>query len=153
MEEHDLAARGLRRRTTRAEPRLEGLVRKGRQRAAPIDAGHLLEQPPVGGEIRKPVRQPGHERAHAVQTRDAAEEPVAQRQAVLLIVVVQELVLHLRHVHVRRALGLAALALEAEVHHLVEPAAREFRRRQLPGQHRAQRVRGPVWSVLVARNM
>src|SRR5438034_11256433 len=47
--------------------------------------------------------------------RDPAEEPVAQRQAVGLVVLVQELVLQLGHVDVGRALGLAARSEERRV--------------------------------------
>ena len=77
------------------------------------------------------------------------EQAVAQRQAVDRVVVVQELVLHLGHVHVGRALRLAALALQAEVHHLVEALAREVGRGHLARQHRAQRVGAPAGGVLL----
>ena len=69
------------------------------------------------------LRRAGTRAAARLRSLDAPEEPVAKGQPVLLVVVVQELVLQLRHVHVGRALGLAALALQAEVHDLVEPRA------------------------------
>jgi hypothetical protein len=57
--------------------------------------------------------------------------------------VIEELVLHLGHVDVGRTLGLAALALQAQVHHLVEPLAGELGRRHPAGEHRAEGV-GPA---------
>src|SRR5205823_162816 len=81
---------------------------------------------------------PGAEAAPAL---DAAEESVPERQTVRPVVVVEELVLELSHVDVRRTLGLAPLALEAEVHDLVEPLARELARRQPAGEHRTEGVR------------
>ena len=61
----------------------------------------------------------------------------------------EELVLELRHVDVRRALRLAGLALEAEVHHLVEPPAGEVRGRHPTRQHRAEGVGAPPRRVLL----
>ena len=46
--------------------------------------------------------------------------------AVPLVIGVQELVLYLGHVHLRGALRLASLALQAQVQHLVHPIAGEL---------------------------
>ena len=78
-----------------------------------------------------------------------AEEPVAEGQPVGLVVVVEELVLHLGHVHVGRALGLAPLALETEVHHLVEAPAREVGGGHSAREHRAQGIGPPARRVLL----
>src|SRR3989454_9812412 len=61
----------------------------------------------------------------------------------------QELVLELRHVHVRRALGLAPLALEAEVHDLVQAFPRELGGWERAREHGPERVGAPARRVLL----
>ena len=149
VEEHHVAARRLGRRAAPIEPVGEGLAREGGQRPPPVDARDPLHEPAVRPGARDPVGDRRQPRAEPREPRDVPEQPVAQGQPVDRVVVVQELVLHLGHVHVGRALRLAALALEAEVHHLVEPLAREVGRRHLAGQHRPQRVGAPARGVLL----
>ena len=74
--------------------------------------------------------------------------------AVPALVLLQELVLQLGHVHLGRALGLARLALQAEVHHLVHGLAGEGVRPQPPGDDPAQGV-GPAAGgmTIVARRL
>ena len=152
VEEHHVTALARAPRRSAREPRAQRLGRQRRQRPAPIDAGESLEQPATHAEVRHEVRQRGRPRAETVQRLDRSEEPIPEREPVRLIVVVQELVLQLRHVDVRRALGLATLAFEAEVHHLVEPLAGELRRRRAAREHGAQRVGTPARRrFLVAR--
>ena len=126
VEKHDLAARRARRRRMAAEPVLESLRRQRGQRPAAIDPDDLLEQPAHRWQRVERVRQPRGAGPQRAELRDAPEDPVSQRQAVGLVVMVEELVLQLRHVDVGRALGLAALALQAQVHHRVQALAGEL---------------------------
>ena len=70
---------------------------------------------------------------------DVAEDAVAPGQAVLAVILVQELRLEPGHVHVGGALALARLALEAQVEHLVDA----------PGRSGPSR---PSWPVMASRS-
>ena len=59
-------------------------------------------------------------RTERVKPVDLAHQEMTQRPGTALVVLMQELGLELGHVHVRGALALARLALEAEVERLVE---------------------------------
>ena len=121
-------------------------VGSGRRRSMPATRSSIAR---VEGCRGQPVAHPRRPGLHPADLGDAPEQPVAQGKAVGLVVVVQELVLQLGHVHVGRALRLAPLALEAQVHHLVEAPARELGLRDFPRQHRAQGVGAAAGRVLL----
>ena len=106
----------------RAEPGREGLGGEGWQAALRVDAQKALG-PPGQGVGHGPVGDRGQPRPHAVHPGDVGEEPCPQGDAVSLVVVAEELVLELGHVHVGGALRLAALAPQAKVHHVMEALA------------------------------
>ena len=114
-EEHDLAARS-RRRAALSQRSSVSRAKRGSGRAA-VDAGDALEQAARGAQ----VGQRRGRRAEPVEPPDRAEQPRAQRHAVDVLVVREELGLQRRHVDAQRALALARLALEAEVEDLVQP--------------------------------
>ena len=69
----------------------------------------------------------------------------------LQLVLVQELRLHLGHVHLRRALVLAALALETQIEHVIQPLTGELVQGQVALQDRRQAPSpGPGREKLVA---
>ena len=62
----------------------------------------------------------GHRRRRSLAGRvNIREHSRAKRRAVRFVIVGQEFVLEFGHVHIGRALGLATLALEAEIERLV----------------------------------
>ena len=67
----------------------------------------------------KPVRERCEQTPKSVDGVDIPEDPGAERGAVLGVVVCQEFVLELGHVHIRWTLRLAGLALEAKIQHIV----------------------------------
>ena len=110
------------------------------------DAARLLEERRQDGGVGERVHQPGSaaggagppvDEAHRVG--DAGPEPA-------LVVVRQELGLVGGHVHVHRALGLAALAGQAQVERARRPARRASRRARRRGASRTAGGRGRGWS-------
>ena len=136
-------------RRRRAIPAHEGPAREARQRAAAVDAGGALEQRPQRRDAAGQVRERRGGRAEPVQRADRAEQPRAQRHAVHVLVVRQELRLQRRHVDAQRALALARLALEAEVEDLVQPLVAHRRARVRLRQRLHERVRAPARRVLL----
>jgi hypothetical protein len=76
---------------------------------------------PDGRGAGDPVRQQSEGGADAVERVGVTEHPRRERHAVLLVIMQQELGVERRQVDGQRALGLARLALDAEVDYLVEP--------------------------------
>src|SRR5499433_2331898 len=149
VEENDGAAWSGRPLAAGREPVGEGLAGEGGQRPPTIDPRHLLHEPSVGCGARDPVRERRELGTPPRQPADVAEDAIAQRQPIGLVIVVEELVLHLGHVHVGRTLRLAALALETQIHHFIEALAREVRGGDLAREHGAQRVGPPPRGVLL----
>src|SRR5262249_41173204 len=138
VEENDGAAWSGRPLAACREPVGEGLAGGGGERAPAIDTRPPLRPPPGGARAPRPARGRRELGSPPREPADVAEDAIAQRQPVGLVIVVEELVLHLGHVHVGRTLRLAALALETEIHYLVEALAREIRGGDLAREHGAQ---------------
>ena len=138
---------GRRRRRPR---QLSGQRSAGERRghAAAVDPQeHLVE--PADEPAPRPAsstRGPGRQPSRPIRG-DVAEDAVAQRQAVLLVILVQELGLEPGHVDVGRALALARLALEAEVEHLVQRGVGEPLKAELAGDRQPQRIGAAAGAV------
>src|SRR5207245_5096712 len=98
-----------------------------------INAGEFLHQPAVQSGTNDPVRQRRKLRTDAVEPFDPAEEPVAQRQTIDSMIMIEKLVLEFRHIDVGRTLGLAGFTFQTKIHHVIEPFARELTLRGSPG--------------------
>ena len=134
------------------EPRREAAQRELRQRALAGDAEHALGEHLRRRQAAQQVRERRDSLPDAAEPGDLAERAGAQRQAVLLVVLAQHLGLQLGHVHVRGALGLAGLALDAEVHRVVEALAGEFIGGELAADdHAEHRCAGAGGVLLLAR--
>ena len=133
-----------------ARPRGKRTAAERRQGAPGADAREPLQQPPHrrGGQhpIDRAGERPGQQSAGAA---DVGEQPGAERQPVAVVVGGQELDLDLGHVDRGRTLGLARLALDAEVHHVEHALAGQFVVRQRARQRRAQRVGAAARGVLL----
>src|SRR5439155_9848077 len=79
-------------------------------------------------------------------------ERMAKRPRPALVVEMQELRLQFRQVYIARTFRLAGLAQEAQVEHVVDPAAPQLLERLFAGQRQAQGI-GPATRavLLVAR--
>ena len=141
----DVAARARRRPRALAVPAQQRLAREARQRPAAVDARDALEQRARQREVRE--RRRGG--AEPVDPPDRAEQPRAQRHAVLRLVVREELGLHRRHVDAQRALALARLALQAEVEDLVQPLVAQRGPRVGLRERLDERVRAAAGGVLL----
>src|SRR5205823_193302 len=75
----------------------------------------------------------------------------APGQAVLGVILVQELGLETGHVHVRRTLALARLALQAEVEYVEQSRIGQAAQVALAGQRQPQRVGPAARAVLFLR--
>ncbi len=113
------------------EPFRKGPAGEGGERSFPADAERFFHQPARRVEARYEIDERRKETAvHPAHGRDMAEETGPQRRAVRIVVLREEFELDLRHVDRRRALGLARLALDAQVHDLVHaPAGQLFVRK------------------------
>ena len=98
-----------------AKPFAEMFVGECRQRAPPVDAGGLFQQPFEHRVREAPVGQRGRGGRDRVQAEDLAQKEVAQGARPVLVPLIKHLGLELGHVDLRRAFGLASLALQAEV--------------------------------------
>ena len=130
-------------------PAHQRLAGEARQRAPAVDAGDALEQRTRGLEPPGQVRERRGGGAEPVERPDRAEQPRAQRHAVLVLVVGEELGLQRRHVDAQRALALARLALEAEVEDLVQALVAHRGLRVRRGQRLDERVGAPAGGVLL----
>ena len=101
------------------------------------------------GDPAGKVGERGGGRAHAVEQPDRPECARAQRRAVDLLVVREELALERRHVDAQRALALARLAFQAQIHDLVKPLVPERRPRIGRRQGLDQGVGSPPGRVLL----
>ena len=131
-------------------PLREALAREARQRAlrrdAEVLARELARDRHAGGGVDERRERPGR------QPRDArrlGKEPVAQPRALSRAKRRKVLALQARHVDVARALGLAGLALEAEVKRAVDFRGRDRVVAELAGEREAQNVRAPARGVLL----
>ena len=86
---------------------------------AAIDAEAALHQVADERQLLHPVSHGSEHCSHAAEFRHVREDPRPQRRAVGLMVVGEELVLELGHVHVGRTLTLTGFAFEAEIEDLV----------------------------------
>src|SRR5262249_46313921 len=103
----------------------ERVTHERRRRAAAIDAEELLVQPSADAASRDRVcdrRKPAAPHGKRV---DAADHLHAQRRAVALPVVREELALEPRDVHADGALGLAGAALETQIEDVVDAVIAE----------------------------
>src|SRR6266540_1584783 len=99
-----------------------------------------------------PIRYWRQARTDAIQGRDAAEHSIAQRQTICAMVVVEELILELRHVDIGWALGLTRFAFEAKIHHLIQALAGEFLLRNPAGDHVSERIGAPARGMLFVQS-
>jgi hypothetical protein len=133
-------------------PAQQRVALEARQRALAGDPERALEQRPRARHARREIRYGRERRARPVQRADRPERPRAQRRAVDLLVVGQELALERRHVDVERTLAPARLALEAEVEDLVQALVAECGVRVGLRERPHERVRpAPGRVILLAR--
>ena len=135
--------------TALIEPLFERDFGELREGPPPVHTDRPFQEPLVPGMVHDPVAQRREYGTEPVERFDAAEQAVAQGQPVFLVVVGEELVLHLGHVDVGGTLALAALALQAEVEGFVDPPARESFPVQLARQGGPEHVRAPPGAVLL----
>ena len=123
---------------------------KVRQRALPADAKAAVEQGLRDSPRQHTVRQGRAPAAgQFAQAVDVAEALVAPRAAVLVIILRQKFGFEPRHVHRRRAFGLAGFATHAEFHRCVHARAGEFFVRKPAGERGAQQVGATAGAVLL----
>src|SRR4051812_10713627 len=107
-------------------PTLKSFRREFRHWPAAVDSDKSVHQPTVKSRSSKPIRYRGKLRADPVEALNTAEQAIAQRQPISSVIVIQELVFEFGHIDIGRALGLTGLALQAEIHHIVESVTGEF---------------------------
>ena len=79
-------------------------------------------------------------RADSIQARDAAEQAVTERQPISAMVMIEKLVLELRHIDVGRTFGFARLAFQTEIHDFMQPFSGEIFFRHFAGEHGSQSI-------------
>ena len=131
------------------EPAREALAGEARQLAVAMDAAPAMQQRPRRPQRREAVGQRRRATTPAAQRADAGEGAVAQRDAVLGVALTEHLVLDLRHVDAGGALGLAGLALDAEVERLGDAVAGHVGGGQAAVERLAQQVGPPARRVLL----
>src|SRR5262249_2683420 len=134
---------------TTSEPPHQRPPREGRRHPSPIDPEYLLVDPPRRPAPRQPVRQWCQRPTDPPQLGDVPEGDIPQRQAMLAMILMEELGLEPGHVHVGRALALAGLALEAEVERLADVRVGEPREAELSGDGEPQQVGAAAGTILL----
>ena len=114
-----------------------------------MHAAPAMQQRPRRPQRREAVGQRRRAAAPAPQRADAGEGAVAQRDAVLGVAPAEHLVLDLRHIDAGGALGLAGLALDAEVERLRDAIAGQVRGGQAAVERLPQQVRPAAGRVLL----
>ena len=109
-----------------------------RQRAPVAKAKRELDGLGDGLVPHKEVGNGGGDASYLIYIGDVGDQPRAQRNAVLVVVVLQEFGLQLGHIHVRGAFRFAPLARQAQAEDIVQLAALEGA--VAAGKHLAQHV-------------
>ena len=128
----------------RGPARWKRLASEPGQHPVAADAESFFHEPAEAWLPEHRIDQRGSPAAgEAAHQSNVREQPGPEGHRAVPVVVSQELGLQPGHIHGRGALGLARLALHAQVHDLEQTGIGECLRGQLPGQHGAQCI-GPT---------
>ena len=105
------------------EPLDKSLIRQQGDRALGVKSCQFVRYLAQARFAKNKVPCPREERGQFTDGREVRNEDRPQRGAMGIVITLQELGLHLAHVHVRSALRFATLATHAEIQHVVKRLA------------------------------